>query len=243
MHFICHSNINVKRHLNRSNLHLNDNGISALVRNFKNFLNNFESVWLQSKHNLLTTGHGSLSSENSESCFSINNDILRIRKERIDNALNTIIGDLNINSIRNKFVLVENIIKAFDIFLISESKLDCTFPLNQFHIAGFKQFRRDRNRFGGGLMLYINENIPCRPLNEHPKFPDLELIVFELHQSKHKSLFLGIYKPLCQNEIHFLHRINSILDHYLTTYENFILIGDFNLCVENAHLEATLWSV
>ena len=87
---------------------------------------------------------------------------------------------------RNRFVLVENIIKASDIFLRSESKLDCTFPLNQFHIAGFKQFRRDRNRFGGGLMLYINENIPCRPLNEHPKFPDLELKVFELHQSKRK---------------------------------------------------------
>ena len=43
---------------------------------------------------------------------------------------------------RNKFVLVvENIIKAFDILLISESKLDCTFPLNQFNIAGFKQFK------------------------------------------------------------------------------------------------------
>ena len=78
MHFICHSNINVKRHLNRSNLHLNDNGISALVRNFKNFLNNFESVGLRNKHNLLTTGHGSLSSENSESSFSINNNIVRI---------------------------------------------------------------------------------------------------------------------------------------------------------------------
>ena len=44
-------------------------------------------------------------------------------------------------------------------------------------------------------MLYINENTPCRPLNEHPKFPDLELMVFELHQSKRKWLFLGIYKP------------------------------------------------
>ena len=73
---------------------------------------------------------------------------------------------------RNRFVLVENIIKASDIFLRSESKLDCTFPLNQFYIAGFKQFRRDRNRFGVGLMLYINDNIPCRSLNEHPKFPD-----------------------------------------------------------------------
>ena len=33
---------------------------------------------------------------------------------------------------RNKFVLVENIIKAFNIFLISESKLDSTFRLISF---------------------------------------------------------------------------------------------------------------
>ena len=118
---------------------------------------------------------------------------------------------------RNKFVLVENIIKAFDILLISESKLGWTFPFNQFYIAGFKQFRRDRNRFGGSLMLYINEIIPCRPLNEHPTFPDLELIVFELHQSKRKWLFLGTYKPPRQNDIEFLNRIKSILVHYLTT--------------------------
>ena len=32
IHFIRHSNINVKRHLNMSNLYLNDHGISALVR-------------------------------------------------------------------------------------------------------------------------------------------------------------------------------------------------------------------
>ena len=66
---------------------------------------------------------------------------------------------------RNKFVLAENVIKTFDVFLISESKLDCTFPLNQFYTAGLKQFRRDQNQFGGGLMLYFNENISCRPLN------------------------------------------------------------------------------
>ena len=85
---------------------LSDNGVSALVKNFKNFFNNFGSVLLQNKHNLFTTighGYGSLSSENSELCFSTNNDILRIRKERIDNALNTIIGHLN-NCMRNKFV-------------------------------------------------------------------------------------------------------------------------------------------
>ena len=40
MHFICHSNINVKRHLNRSNSHLNDHDISA----FKLFKFNLESI-------------------------------------------------------------------------------------------------------------------------------------------------------------------------------------------------------
>ena len=74
-------------------------------------------------------------------------------------------------------------------------------------------------------MLYINESTYFIPLNEHPKFPDLELIVFDLHQSKCKWLFLGIYKSPCQNDIEFLNGINSILYYHLTTYENIILIG------------------
>ena len=43
-------------------------------------------------------------------------------------------------------------------------------------------------------------------------FYDLELIAFELHQSKRKWLFLGIYKPPSQNDIEFLRRISLILD-------------------------------
>ena len=64
---------------------------------------------------MLTTGHGSLSSENAESCFSIHNDILLIRKQRIGNALNTIIGHLNINSIRP--ILTGKNINIIEIFV------------------------------------------------------------------------------------------------------------------------------
>ena len=39
---ITHSNINLKRHLNRSRLHLNDAGISVLVTNFKAILSNLD---------------------------------------------------------------------------------------------------------------------------------------------------------------------------------------------------------
>ena len=114
------------------------------------------------------------------------------------------IDHLNINSIRNKFVTLDNIVKTFAFFLVSKSKLDNTFPINQFAVGGYKVYRRDRNRFGGGLILNINENIPCKPISNHPMFFDLELIAFELHQSKRNWLFLGIYKPPSQNDIEFL---------------------------------------
>ena len=39
---------------------------------------------------------------------------------------------LNINSFRNKFAFAEKIIQAFDTFLVSESKLDSTFPVTRF---------------------------------------------------------------------------------------------------------------
>ena len=104
MHFICHSNINVKRHLiKRSNLHPNDHGLPALVRNSKNFLNNFDSVCLQNILNLFMDDRDSLSSESSESPFSINNEILHIPKQRINNALNTVIDHLNINSMIREY--------------------------------------------------------------------------------------------------------------------------------------------
>ena len=41
---ISHRNINPKRHLNRSRLHYNDAGVSLIVRNFRDFLNNFDKV-------------------------------------------------------------------------------------------------------------------------------------------------------------------------------------------------------
>ena len=42
--FACNSRINIKQYLCRSNLHLDDYGISSSVRNFKSFLNDFNYV-------------------------------------------------------------------------------------------------------------------------------------------------------------------------------------------------------
>ena len=47
--------------------------------------------------------------------------------------------------------------------MISESKLDDSFPDSQVLRQGFgKPFRLDRNRNGGGIMLFIRSDIPAK---------------------------------------------------------------------------------
>ena len=92
--------------------------------------------------------------------------------------------------------MIAEIIKDFDIFLISESKLDSTFPNAQFKITGFKIFSYERNRFGGGLLLYVilyvNDKIPSKFLDKHSISTDIELIAVEFHHNKCRWLSLRL---------------------------------------------------
>ena len=77
-------------------------------------------------------------------------------------------GHLDINSLRNKFESIKPIINPnFYLFLVLETKLHESFPNNQFSISGYRMFRQDRNCFGGGLCIYIKENIASKQLNFH----------------------------------------------------------------------------
>ena len=50
--------------------------------------------------------------------------------------------------------------------MVFETKLDDNFPEGQFLIEGFHSpFRFDRNRNGGGIMIYLREDIPAKLLS------------------------------------------------------------------------------
>ena len=57
-----------------------------------------------------------------------------------------------------------------DILLISETKIDSSFPTAQFHIDGYIIYRSDRNENGGGLLLYIRDDVPSDLLKIDPNF-------------------------------------------------------------------------
>ena len=160
---------------------------------------------------------------NEFSPYNILNDL------RLKNDNRIIFAHLNINSIRNKIDMVSDLIKgSIDILLISETKIDNTFPTSQFEIPGFTSpYRLDRSEHAGGLLLYIREGIPAKQMPSIV-FGEIECLAVEIHIYKKKWLVYGTYNPnksLIRNHLSVL---SKTLSHYAPLYDNFILLGDFN---------------
>ena len=141
-----------------------------------------------------------------------------------------IIAQLNINSLRNKFgFLSSQITKYVDILLLSETKLNDSFPTAQFSLNGFcKPYRLDRSSNGGGILLYVRDDIPSRLLTDYKIKDNLELFFVEVNIRKKKWLLGCSYNPHKNNISNHLHHLNKGLDVYLKSYDNILIMGDLN---------------
>ena len=146
---------------------------------------------------------------------------------RRSNLNRIILGHLNINSIPNKFnPLAEGVSGNVDIIMISETKIDETFPARQFYIDGYTPpYRLERNCNRGGLMIFVREDIPSK-LIENSNF--IESIFLEINLRKNKWLLCGSYNPHKNLISQHLSVISKSLDTLLTKYDNVFLMGDFN---------------
>ena len=136
-----------------------------------------------------------------------------------------VIAQLNINSLRDKFTLLSTMIQDYvDLLLISETKTDSSFPTAQFHMDSSTIHRRDRDENGGGLLLYIREDVPSALLKTDS---EIELFV-ELTIRKKKWLLCCSYNPNKTFIKKHLAKIGRNRDLFLSKYNNFILLVDFN---------------
>ena len=185
-------------------VHLNYEGNKKFISNLLNCCTTYNPflypyLWLEyddqiykGKNSVHEQGDASESSSKSPINNEVNNLSSFEKNPNSDNVFTTlrdlrireigrvIIATLNINSMRNKFDQLKFIIKGnIDILVITETKLDNSFPEGQFFIEGYsKPFRFDRNSHGGGIMIYVREDIPCKQLIKHTFPEDVEGIFF-----------------------------------------------------------------
>ena len=115
-----------------------------------------------------------------------------LRGLRSKHPKNVFLGHLNVNSLRNKFESLNELIK--DIFLWSESKLDSSFSDSQFLVPGYCIVKKGQNKNGGVLKSLKRNNYQKK----------LEILLLEINLVKMKILVMELYKPLSFSEKDFL---------------------------------------
>ena len=85
--------------------------------------------------------------------------------------------------------------KLFDIITLNETRLDCSVLNGEIEIPGYDIVRRDRNRSGGGVAMYIRSHIPYI-VRKDLMTDSLELICVEIKKLKSKPLLITTwYRP------------------------------------------------
>ena len=162
---------------------------------------------------------------------------MHILKEK--NVDRPVIAHLNINFIAPKFEALQSIIKDnLDFLMVTETKVDDTFPTEQFMIEGYsKPIRLDRTRHGGGLMILVRDDLPCHELKSHTFPSDVECTFLEMRIRQSKWLIVGGYNPHKEKISYFLSHVSRELDKHLPKYENLLLLGDWNSAVTEKEMK------
>ena len=144
------------------------------------------------------------------------------------------VGCLNINSLRNKIIDLREIISylQLDYFVLSETKISDSFPSAQFDRSSCEiRAGRDRDGMGGGIIDYVRRGVICKRLKDFETTIS-ESICSELVISKKKWFWMCIYLPPNYNNLStFFDEITLSLNKAALKFENFIVMGDFNIDV------------
>ena len=114
-----------------------------------------------------------------------------------------------------------------DVVCLVETWLSTNIFDSELFTPNYTIVRRDRNRHGGGVALYVCNSVLFKSLVCGPA--DLELLIVSLCKGKFK-LCLGVfYRPPSSPPDIFDNLCELLLSVDLSHFSNFVLIGDFNV--------------
>lgn len=136
---------------------------------------------------------------------------------------------LNARSLLPKITEIRHIALKTKAVVISvtETWLDQSVTDGEIQIQNYTVIRKDRNRQGGGVCVYIREDHAFN-LRTHLNNDDAEFLLIELLLPRNKPIYIGtIYRPPKQTD--FLQKFETVLKGLRSDCETYIL-GDFNIC-------------
>ena len=139
------------------------------------------------------------------------------------------IAHLNVNSIYKHIDEVKVFVKSNNIHLLAlnETKLDDSIYDKEISIEDYVLVRKDRNRHGGGVAIYVNKALHFDELR-HETMDDLEVIAIKVYLKHKKPLvFSTWYRPPSSN-VDIFDLYENFLNYIDGLSGDTILVGDTN---------------
>ena len=148
------------------------------------------------------------------------------------------IASLNVNSLLKHIDEIRHVLlsASFDIFAINESKIDELIPDNEISIPGYNLIRRDRNRAGGGVVLYIRDNIPFSD-REDLVPSSLEMVCAEISRPHSKSFLVCTWYRPPNSDMNLFNEFETFFQRCDAESRELILVGDLNCDVSKVSLD------
>ena len=163
-------------------------------------------------------------------------DFASFSDARLKYSSDFLIAHLNINSYQNKFDEMKEIIQKLriQVMIISETKIDGSYPDAQFAIPGYTPpYRSDRKKGGGGILAYLSSNVICKRLKVPRCYKTIESVVLEIKLKDRQVIVAGLYrfpKPLASTyQQQLVEEMNHFCNWVSLQGHAFVLLGDLNL--------------
>ncbi|XP_064393634.1 uncharacterized protein LOC135341084 [Halichondria panicea] len=113
-----------------------------------------------------------------------------------------------------------------DVYALTETWLDDSISDIEIFIPDYTIIRRDRNRHGGGVLLYVRESTPVELVTKHPS---LELLLVEAKFTNSPTLLGIYYRPPSAGSANLADLECALESLQPSRLSNSILMGDFNI--------------
>jgi hypothetical protein len=221
---------------NTLNNEITNCSFSSLKKNDSLLINNSFCV-LQNDENIDDTDCDNVHSPSGHQLHNVSDDVSNcdnipnIHAEFVKSLLKSkgiSIACLNIRGLLNKFDQICNLIQEcdFNLFGLCETFLDDSVYDYMYKIDGYNAFGKNRNRHGGGVLLYIKDNIKCEVINIDMS-QIIESIWVKVTLNSENYAIGVMYRPPSADANYYIEMLNQ-LDYIHANFEKVILMGDLN---------------
>lgn len=150
-------------------------------------------------------------------------------------AIHCNINSLYAHNSDHKLGELESLVDATktDIIALTETWLDSTIPNQMLSIGGFlPPIRKDRNRHGGGVLIYCADHLPVIPRLDLSQ-PDQESLWIEIKPKQNEKLLIGVYyrppnQTAADRDLFLLNLNQTLLTVFEENPKTVLIMGDFN---------------